>query len=158
MVKSTGPRSAGDLGSTGYDPPADHPICGNLTIQDEAVTCDQSCSNQLIEFRITNGTALAGGDGDGDGDGDGEHPSRGWDGNSGWYACGYEGSDPSGQEPFSCPPGLEEGAPCGPVTGVGCCDPSGDNWYCTEDLTLHKATCERELRARMARHVKMVPE
>jgi hypothetical protein len=86
------------------------------------------------------------GDGDGDsttGDGDGDPTTGDGDGdpggNCGWWAsewgyyCGFQGVDPSGEHPYACPPGLVEGNPCGAVTGVGCCDQDGDNWYCADD-------------------------
>jgi hypothetical protein len=85
------------------------------------------------------------GDGDGDGDGDtgpgdgdgdtGLPDNCGWNagGNPAGYYCGFMGEDPSGTTPIGCPPGLEDGAPCGEVTGAGCCDSNGDNWFCAED-------------------------
>jgi hypothetical protein len=74
------------------------------------------------------------GDGDGDsGDGDGDpQTSCGWDGVQ-YYICGGSGSDPGGTNPIECPPGLVENAPCGELTGAGCCDDNGDNWFCGED-------------------------
>ena len=72
--------------------------------------------------------------GDGDGDGDGDAGSCGWDANAmppGYY-CGGSGEDPGGT-PIACPDGLVEGDPCGEVTGAGCCDGNGDNWYCGDD-------------------------
>jgi hypothetical protein len=85
------------------------------------------------------------GDGDGDGDpGDGD-PGDG-DGDTGmqmtcgWfddptfpgYYCDGSGEDPEGIHPIDCPPGLADGAPCGELTGQGCCDNAGNNWYCGE--------------------------
>lgn len=35
--------------------------------------------------------------------------------------------------PIACPPGLVDGAACGQVNGIGCCDQNGDNWYCGDD-------------------------
>jgi hypothetical protein len=79
------------------------------------------------------------GDGDGDpttGDGDGDPGGNcGWNPGSEWYECGGQGSDPSGTNPYACPPGLIEGAACGAVGYEGCCDANGDNWYCGEDDT-----------------------
>jgi hypothetical protein len=79
------------------------------------------------------------GDGDGDGepgDGDGDAPSAcGWDAaqmTPGYY-CGGSGEDPEGMNPITCPDGLVEGAECGELTGAGCCDGNGDNWYCGVD-------------------------
>jgi hypothetical protein len=77
------------------------------------------------------------GDGDGDtaGDGDGDPVgSCGWDDTQeqpGYY-CGGMGEDPGGT-PSMCPDGLVEGEPCGELTGAGCCDANGDNWYCADD-------------------------
>jgi hypothetical protein len=79
------------------------------------------------------------GDGDGEpttdeGDGDGDpQTSCGWDAGFAYYACGGEGEDPNGENPIECPPGLVDGAACGEVTGIGCCDQNGDNWYCGDD-------------------------
>jgi hypothetical protein len=80
------------------------------------------------------------GDGDGDptttGDGDGDpQMTCGWfeDPTLPGYYCGGMGEDPNGMTPIGCPPGLVDGDPCGNVTGVGCCDANGDNWYCGDD-------------------------
>lgn len=58
----------------------------------------------------------------------------GWFEGGPYYECGYEGADPGGT-PFACPPGLVDGDPCTDtgITGQGCCDANGDNWYCGED-------------------------
>jgi hypothetical protein len=76
------------------------------------------------------------GDGDPTTTGDGDPPT-----NCGWYDdptfpgyyCGGVGTDPAGMHPYTCPGGLVEGAPCGRITGAGCCDANGDNWYCAGD-------------------------
>jgi hypothetical protein len=76
------------------------------------------------------------GDGDGDGDGDaGDVGSCGWleDPTFPGYYCDGSGEDPMGVNPIECPPGLADGAPCGELTGAGCCDDNGDNWYCGMD-------------------------
>ena len=57
------------------------------------------------------------------------------------YICDGNGEDPNGQYPIACPEGLVVGDPCGMVTGVGCCDANGDNWYCTSGSELYKDTC-----------------
>jgi len=54
------------------------------------------------------------------------------------YICGGEGEDPSGLMPSACADGVElvEGGDCGGemgITGVGCCDASGDVWFCADD-------------------------
>ena len=48
------------------------------------------------------------------------------------YTCGGSGEDPRGMFPSECPADLmlEQGAACGNLTGVGCCDSNGDAWYC----------------------------
>ncbi len=51
------------------------------------------------------------------------------------YVCGGNGEDPSGMIPSTCPEGIElvEGGDCGGnmgITGVGCCDASGNAWFC----------------------------
>jgi hypothetical protein len=51
------------------------------------------------------------------------------------YVCGGNGEDPSGMIPSACPEGIElvEGGDCGGnmgITGVGCCDASGNAWFC----------------------------
>ncbi|NUP13230.1 MAG: hypothetical protein HOW73_44895 [Polyangiaceae bacterium] len=56
----------------------------------------------------------------------------GWS-NIGIYECGYSGEDPDGVVPYDCPANPMEGDPCGAVTGAGCCDPDGNNWYCALD-------------------------
>ena len=81
------------------------------------------------------------GDGDGDpttGDGDGDPgPACGWfeDPDQPGYYCGGEGEDPSGTFPSACPAGLVDGDTCETtgLTGAGCCDAEGNNWYCVED-------------------------
>ena len=40
---------------------------------------------------------------------------------------------PDGLFPIGCPDGLVDGDPCGDVTGEGCCDANGTNWYCADD-------------------------
>lgn len=76
------------------------------------------------------------GDGDGEpGDGDGEPEATcGWiqEADPPGYYCDGEGEDPTGTVPIGCPDGLVEDDPCGTVTGAGCCDANGDNWYCAE--------------------------
>lgn len=57
----------------------------------------------------------------------------GWDATSNYYACLAEPGlpDPDGVHPIDCPPVLPaEGAPCGEINDIGCCTPSGDNYYC----------------------------
>jgi hypothetical protein len=78
------------------------------------------------------------GDGDpttGDGDGDGDPLNCGWNagGMPAGYYCGFMGDDPQGLTPIDCPPGLVDGSACGVITGAGCCDVNGDNWYCADD-------------------------
>jgi len=83
------------------------------------------------------------GDGDeaGDGDGDGPAGACGWaesddpDFINGYY-CGGVGEDPSGTFAIGCPADLVAGEDCGTVTGAGCCDADGNNWFCTEDTNL----------------------
>ena len=57
-------------------------------------------------------------------------PSCGWDPMNAYYDCGFSGEDPD--YPIECPEGLVEGAPCDEfmLTGEGCCDAEGNNWYC----------------------------
>ena len=57
------------------------------------------------------------------------------------YTCGGEGEDPSGTQAYACPQDLKVGAACGDVTGVGCCDTDGNNWYCTAEQDLYQANC-----------------
>ncbi|NVB38304.1 hypothetical protein G6O69_10715 [Pseudenhygromyxa sp. WMMC2535] len=59
----------------------------------------------------------------------------GWDNNAGYYDCGFEGADPGGTNDIECPEGLEAGALCSDfgLSGVGCCDADGNNWYCGEE-------------------------
>jgi hypothetical protein len=92
----------------------------------------------------TNGDGDGDGDTNGDGDGDGEPGDGDGDGdlpmNCGWnaggdpagYYCGFMGTDPGGTA-IECPPGLVDGDECGEITGAGCCDENGDNWYCADD-------------------------
>jgi hypothetical protein len=66
-------------------------------------------------------------------------------GNCGWgatgeddvpmgYVCGGDGEDPDGGFDIACPVDLDltEGGDCGPLTGVGCCDESGNAWFCAD--------------------------
>lgn len=57
----------------------------------------------------------------------------GWDPGGMYYDCGFEGVDPGGTFPIECPADLVEGAACDQVPGEGCCDGSGDNWYCGDN-------------------------
>ena len=76
------------------------------------------------------------GDGDGDGDTTGPAGSCGWIADQEYYGCGGEGEDPNGA-PIGCPDGLVAGEACDSVdpalTGDGCCDAGGNNWFCGED-------------------------
>lgn len=66
----------------------------------------------------------------------GDWGNCGWDGQNSYYAClGMPGEpDPDGINPIDCPPDLpQSGAACdanSPITDIGCCTPSGDNYYC----------------------------
>lgn len=51
------------------------------------------------------------------------------------YFCGGSGEDPGGVYPIQCPDGLVEFDVCGQLTGEGCCDANGNNWYCGDDGT-----------------------
>ncbi|MCY0987836.1 hypothetical protein OV203_11925 [Nannocystis sp. ILAH1] len=59
----------------------------------------------------------------------------GWSPRDNYYSCNFEGEDPEGTHPIACPTGLVEGDPCATtgLTGEGCCDENGDNWYCGEE-------------------------
>jgi hypothetical protein len=48
------------------------------------------------------------------------------------YVCGGDGEDPSGMVAMACPEDvtLEVGGECGGVAGTGCCDATGDAWFC----------------------------
>jgi len=60
----------------------------------------------------------------------------GWSADDGYYTCNFEGEDPGGTNPIECPENLVAGDPCSDsgLTGQGCCDASGNNWYCGEDM------------------------
>jgi hypothetical protein len=72
----------------------------------------------------------------------GEPALCGWDATNGYYECGFEGADPGGT-PIECPAGLVEGDPCETtgLTGAGCCDANGANWYCTQEGTVFFNDC-----------------
>jgi hypothetical protein len=72
------------------------------------------------------------------------NPKCGWSFESLYYACGGDGPDPAGTFPMACPSNLQEGGSCGEVSGIGCCDANGDNWYCSGGSALVKATCGSE--------------
>jgi hypothetical protein len=58
----------------------------------------------------------------------------GWDPRGGFYECGFEGEDPEGTNPIACPDGLVYGEECPEgLSGQGCCDGDGNNWYCTQE-------------------------
>jgi hypothetical protein len=67
----------------------------------------------------------------------------GWNADGPYYDCGFEGADPGGTFPLECPDGLTEGAPCADsgLTGEGCCDANGDNWYCAEGEVVFFNAC-----------------
>jgi len=67
----------------------------------------------------------------------------GWDPNAMYYDCGFEGADPGGVAPIECPAGLVEGDPCATsgLTGEGCCDANGDNWYCAQGDVVAYVSC-----------------
>ncbi|WP_143140839.1 hypothetical protein [Nannocystis exedens] len=60
----------------------------------------------------------------------------GWSASDNYYSCGFEGEDPAGVHPIACPANLVEGDPCADsgLTGEGCCDADGNNWYCGEEM------------------------
>ncbi len=72
----------------------------------------------------------------------GEPAMCGWFVDGGYYECGNEGADPGGT-PIECPDGLVEGDSCETtgLTGAGCCDANGDNWYCTQEGTVFYNAC-----------------
>lgn len=54
------------------------------------------------------------------------------------YICGGDGADPEDLNPIECPARIEltEGGDCGGdmgITGVGCCDGSGNVWFCADN-------------------------
>ncbi len=69
--------------------------------------------------------------------------SCGWNTDYSFYDCGFQGIDPQGNNPAACPAGLVEGDPCANtgLTGVGCCDINGDNWYCAEGEVVYLNAC-----------------
>jgi hypothetical protein len=75
-----------------------------------------------------------------------DYGNCGWDAGNGYYACGFGGQvDPEGISPIDCPDPLPaSGEPCsenGPVDGIGCCTPSGVNYYCGGDMTVTFDEC-----------------
>lgn len=72
--------------------------------------------------------------------GEPDYGNCGWLASSDWYACGGDGEDPGGN-PIACPPGLSDGQACGSVTGVGCCDTDGTNYYCNQGGTIASEAC-----------------
>lgn len=66
----------------------------------------------------------------------------GWFVDGGYYECNNEGTDPGGT-PIECPDGLVEGDSCDTtgLSGAGCCDANGDNWYCTMEGTVFFNPC-----------------
>jgi hypothetical protein len=67
----------------------------------------------------------------------------GWNARGPYYECGFEGADPDGNFPLECPDGLVDGDPCDTtgLTGEGCCDANGDNWYCTQEGVVFLSAC-----------------
>lgn len=73
----------------------------------------------------------------------------GWFADGGYYTCGPDGSpgvaDPMGTNPIDCPDVLPMiGDKCdemGPVTGQGCCTPTGDNYYCDNNGQVTMDAC-----------------
>jgi len=65
----------------------------------------------------------------------------GWSAENQWYECGSLGSDPGGTEPSQCPEGLSPSTDCGALTGVGCCDQDGNNWYCNDSGIVVREEC-----------------
>ena len=62
----------------------------------------------------------------------------------GYYYCGGEGEDPSGQYPRDCPEGLVDQAPGCTIQNVGCCDANDNAWFCIDDgeeLINYQITC-----------------
>lgn len=49
-----------------------------------------------------------------------------------YYDCNGEGLEPSMTYDINCPDEtlLLEGGPCGDISGIGCCDANGNNWFC----------------------------
>ena len=57
----------------------------------------------------------------------------GWDLDAAWYACGFEGEDPSGVAPRACTATYMAGDPCPNALLLGCCDGEDRLWYCADD-------------------------
>lgn len=98
---------------------------GEPETTDPSTTNDTQTSDTQTSDSTTSDTTT-GGDGYG---------NCGWNAGSGWYGCdGVPGlEDPDGITPIACPGNPKEGDPCqegGPISGVGCCMPNGDNFYC----------------------------
>ena len=62
--------------------------------------------------------------------------SCGWDGDHGWYDCGFKGEDPDGELPKACP----AAGGCGAIGYEGCCDGVVLS-YCAGD-TVSSAPCD----------------
>ena len=114
-----------------------------------AVASSLACGGKIVldtGADLTLGAETGDGDpGDGDpGDGDPSMGVCGWNGETSYYECGFRGSDPSTTFPYECPEGLVEGEPCDTVnlTGAGCCDVNGDNWYCDGDEAVAFVDCD----------------
>ena len=119
-----------------------------------AVASSLACGGKIVldtGADLTLGAETGDGDpgdgdpGDGDpGDGDPSMGVCGWNGETSYYECGFRGSDPSTTFPYECPEGLVEGEPCDTVnlTGAGCCDVNGDNWYCDGDEVVAFVDCD----------------
>lgn len=72
----------------------------------------------------------------------GDYGNCGWYAVGKYYACGFQGPDPDGISPIDCPGAPQEGDACtddGPINGVGCCMPNGDNYYCARGSIIRES-------------------
>ena len=115
---STGGTGTGETatGSSGDVPTTDAP-----TSSSSGTGSTSSASTSTSTSSTTGGGAMCG-----------------WDPGNMYYDCGFEGEDPSATFPIACPDGLVEGDPCGAVKGEGCCDASGNNWYCGDNMGMQE--------------------
>jgi hypothetical protein len=114
----------------------DEPACGGSGGTSTSTTTNTTLTTQTTQTSETDPSETGGAG----------HGNCGWVGGNSYYACGFPGElDPEGTSPIDCPDPLPAmGDACdenSPVNGIGCCTPTGANYYCSVDNIVEVEEC-----------------